>query len=223
MKKSHLLPIILLPLFALNLAQSHNDYALDDGESITFCKKNDREGTIRESTKRGSYDGTKYSWFSNSLHEIGISRNIACRKPNQSEIDICNCYGTASRNGDTLILEINPSFSKIFILKLGDTATWRYNGSIQIKLLASDLDSQMIVPRFNSYDFRASFYALPPMIDRSELYKRKHKAKTIGRFSYIELSFGDRSTLLEDGDYLVLSGTSLKYISEQEIGSHMAR
>ncbi|MBR9861075.1 hypothetical protein GYB22_10095 [bacterium] len=185
-----------------------HDYAPDDGEVLTFTA-DIKLGLSSIHHKRGSFDGTNYEFRKTRTDSIYIVKLKDARSNHQSELNIFYSNGKISRSGEFLNLHCLGAYENLYLVSMETKEITKFEGAIDLKLKGEDANGNMIVPRIDD-NINLQVYCLPPMIDRSALFKMRHKKETLGFFSQFEVtnSKGEVQNF-PPGDYLLFSGNAL--------------
>ena len=109
-----ILVVILLSFIRISPQDGVTFYELKQNDTILF-----KDGPhTSASYKRGSYDKTTYDMYLTKKGGFYITELNGCKQKNQSEIEFHNCYGSVTRNSDTLRIVAESYYKNFYIISI---------------------------------------------------------------------------------------------------------
>lgn len=194
--------------------ESTKNYELKNNQTIQFNDEPPQDSNTKTegSSSRGSYDGTSYSIDYKMDGSLKVYNIKGCEGGNQSELELSHSSGSIYRNGDTLVIDVNTRFKKLYLLKLElNGLVDSFDNNVQVFLVSRTLTGEYCPNQVRITNFTQVF-ALPNNVNLDEMYKPYHSENTIGIFKYFAIINGKgKIKYYKEGDYVLVGGNSLKY------------
>ncbi len=205
-KTSFLLTVVSIGfIFCAFTLKDWNHYILKNGESIRFMGgPKDNIFLYQANASRGSYDKSSYNIKIDSLGQLHVSDLHEAMGKHQQELDIHFCEGSVTKKSDTLFIESESKYQKIYFLTQSKKNILdSLSNKIHIELVAISEDNE---PADILVSGRVRFASLPVKTNSQELYKPFHNKNTLAHFSYVLIRDDQGKEIKTSLDDLLLIG-----------------
>lgn len=206
------------------------------GETIVFSNKhnaNTHSGSAHINMKSNDMSGFELKM--DSTHSFEISKISQSKGPKQDHFKLINCTGKLSRDENRLLIELEKSGKKYFLVNLDQKQiSAEFEHVISIELLSTKPNSEKaeyycseralwnlkrdmkeeresLITFNRTVQNNITLIAVPANITSKELYAPLHKANTLAHFTKIEITTDDGNNhSFPTGSYLFCEGNQLE-------------
>ena len=238
MKNPTQLFLLVCLFFCISFINKHGDLKqnfIKVGESIIFSNKNSSNSYFKNAhISRKSNDLSGFELEMDSTHSFKISNISHSKGPSQDNFTIINCSGKLSRDESKLLIEIEKTGKKFFLVNLDKEQIAEFDHVLSIELVATKPNGEKAeyycseralwnqnrefkkeneeLIRFNkTVQNNINQIAVPSNISQKELYAAKHKPETLANFTKIEVTTDDgKKHSFPSGNYLFCEGSKIE-------------
>lgn len=216
--KKLFLPISLLFAFILTSfvasqpLEEVENYELKQQDSIAFTNGPQvRKEKIRIALSRGANDKSSYSIKLADGGVLTISDLKACKGLAQSKLELFLCSGYFSRKADTIIVHTKTIFDKLYMVNVKEWGRIdSFSSEATISIISKTLKNEYC-PSLLTINSWVNLIAIPQNVNPKEVWKARHKAKTVGVFTYLNITDAQGKTKsYPQGDYILIGGNRVE-------------
>ncbi|MGB0851319.1 MAG: hypothetical protein ACPGTP_08720, partial [Bacteroidia bacterium] len=179
--------------------EKYTDYSLKNNEIRYFGDKN---GFVKGRTvsSRGAYDGSQYRW--ELVDDVLEIKYVGpADGPHQNELDLSKLYGDIRRSGDTVSISATSIFDKVYLFDVEREYTVdSFEKSIDIIFEMKPMSEKKCRTVISNHGSSFRLILVPEKVRMKTVYKANHDLKTIGVFSFLEISDNNKTKKYGAGD-----------------------